>query len=80
MDQNILDKITPCAKKAFEFAKKVAPYVKTGFDVSRFAIPLLGLGDGEQGGVLIGDQEYRHGSTMVGGAPVGGKMMSKGEH
>lgn len=75
--QNILDKITPYAKKAFEFAKKAAPYVKTGFDVARFALPLLGLGDGEQGGVLIGDQEYRHGSSMVGGAPVGGKMMKR---
>jgi len=72
----IMDSLRTAGRKAYQIGKKIAPYVKTGIDVAKTLAPYLaGLGEGEyDGGVLIGDQERY---SQYGGAPVGGKMISR---
>lgn len=78
---NLIERIRPFAKQVYEIGKKVAPYVKTAYDIGKTVAPIIATlaGLGEEGGVLVGDQEYIYegNGTMVGGAPVGGRMMSK---
>lgn len=73
---NILERIRPIAKRIYEIGKKVAPYVKTGLNIAKTIAPYLaGLGDDEEGGILVGDQpNYQYCGN---GSMVGGKMMSK---
>lgn len=69
---NLVEKIRPVAHKIYEIGKKIAPYVKTGIDIAKFAAPFMGLGEG---GVLVGDQQYDY--PIGNGAMVGGRMMSR---
>jgi hypothetical protein len=65
--QNIFEKIRAAAEKVYEFGKKVAPYIEKGIDIASKVAPLLAMAAGRR----------KRGGVLVGGAPVGGKMMNR---
>lgn len=74
----LFDKIKSGLKKAYAFGKKVAPYVKTAWDIAQKAAPLL-LAAGEdeyedEDGLHVDIHSHNQGGLALGGELVGGKI------